>query len=436
MKYADIQHTDFKVSDFLSWQRAGSLELSPSFQRRPVWSAGAKSYLVDTIVRGLPVPVIFLRSVPSDAVRFEPKREVVDGQQRIRTLISFIAPDLLTDLNPTRDKFTVQRNHNRELAGKTFDQLDPAIQQRMLDYEFSVHVFPSDTDDREILQIFARMNATGVKLNAQELRNAEFFGIFKTTMYELAAEQLSRWRNWGVFSEYNIARMEEVELTSEFAMLMLTGISKKEQAAIKATYRRYEDHFAEGGEVARRFHSVMDSRTQPVLATVPVDVTVPLASDGLWVAAVGDSTGVTRLSSRRLAPRGRAGAAIAACAPSVTRHERAGRCQLIIGGLKAGAGSGRRAEVLVQRLGGRSPIERLAGSAVQRGGDRGEVIGAVAGQVGALGEVLAQQPVGVLVGAALPRAVWIAEVDRQAGLDPQLRVVCHLGALIPGQRPA
>ena len=58
-------------------------------------------------------------------------------------------------------------------------------------------------------------NATGVRLNAQEWRNAEFYGEFKTMMYELASEQLPRWRGWQIFNEYNIARMEEVELMSE-----------------------------------------------------------------------------------------------------------------------------------------------------------------------------------------------------------------------------
>jgi len=259
MKYADIQHTDFSVSDFLSWQRAKSLTLSPSFQRRPVWSPGAKSYLIDTVVRGLPVPVIFLRQLPSDVARFEPRREVVDGQQRIRTLISFVAPDLLPDFRADRDAVRVQRNHNRELAGKSFDQLAPDIQQRIIDYQFSVHVFPSDTDDREILQIFARMNATGVKLNRQELRNAKFFGDFKTLMYELGAEQLERWRKWGVFTENNIARMEEVELTSEFALLMLHGVTKKEQSAIDAAYRDHDSGFTEKTQVARRFRTVMDT---------------------------------------------------------------------------------------------------------------------------------------------------------------------------------
>ena len=70
MKHADIQHTDFKVSEFLRCQRAVTLVLSFRFQRRPVWSPGAKSYLIDTVVRLLPMPFVFLRSVPSYAVKF------------------------------------------------------------------------------------------------------------------------------------------------------------------------------------------------------------------------------------------------------------------------------------------------------------------------------------------------------------------------------
>ena len=60
----------------------------------------------------------------------------------------------------------------------------------------------------------------------------------------------------------------------------------------------------------------------------------------------------------------------------------------------------------------------------------------IAGEVGALREVLAQQPVGVLVRAALPGAVRVAEVDLHAGVDGEPGVVGHLGALVPGQRSA
>ena len=75
----------------------------------------------------------------------------------------------------------------------------------------------------------------------------------------------------------------------------------------------------------------------------------------------------------------------------------------------------------------------FAGSGVELGGDVVEHAGAVEGQVGALGQVLAQQAVGVLVGAALPGRVRVAEVDVQAGGLGDLDVVGHLPALVPGQ---
>ena len=53
-------------------------------------------------------------------------------------------------------------------------------------------------------------------------------------------------------------------------------------------------------------------------------------------------------------------------------------------------------------------------------------------EVGAFGQVLAQQAVGVLVGAALPGGMGVAEVDRDAGGDGEVGVVGHFLALIPG----
>lgn len=259
MKTFDVTRTQYKVSDFLSWQQAGTLSLSPSFQRRPVWTKGAKSYLIDTIVRGLPIPILFLRARYTDLNSFEPTREVVDGQQRIRTIISYVAPHLLKDLNKNREPFTVLLSHNEELAGKEFEQLSNKIKRRILDYEFSVHVLPSETDDREVLQIFARMNSTGTKLNPQELRNAAYFGEFKTSMYETALRHLNRWRAWKIFTEDNISRMDEVELTSEFAIYMLQGISARTKQTLDGVYDEKESCYPEKDEVERRFDIVMDS---------------------------------------------------------------------------------------------------------------------------------------------------------------------------------
>lgn len=260
MKVWDIKKTQYRVSDFLSWQRAGTLNLSPNFQRRPVWKPDAKSYFVDTVIRGLPVPLIILREKRSDISRLEPVREVVDGQQRLRTLFAYIDPNLLADFKPKTDSFMLLPEHNEEFAGKPFSTLPSNIQQSVLDYEFSVHILPAGTDDREVLGIFARLNSTGVKLTPQELRNAQFFGAFKVKMYQLATEQLYRWREWRVFTEYNLARMEEVELVSELVLMMLRHqVIGKTQKVIDRVYKEKDKQFPEQAEVERRFTMVMDT---------------------------------------------------------------------------------------------------------------------------------------------------------------------------------
>ena len=58
------------------------------------------------------------------------------------------------------------------------------------------------------------------------------------------------------------------------------------------------------------------------------------------------------------------------------------------------------------------------------------------GEIGSAREILSQQTVGVLVAAALPRAVWIAEIDLHDGSDGEALVVGHLLAAIPGQGAA
>lgn len=258
MKRFDIGRTTYTVSDFLSWQRAGHLELSPSFQRRSVWKPGAKSYLVDTVVRGLPVPVIFVRE-KLDLDSAETVREVVDGQQRLRTLLSFIEPSSLRNFNPKRDGFVVSKSHNEEIAGKIFGVLGKEIRTAILTYQFSVHVLPIGTEDRDVLQIFQRMNSTGQKLNGQELRNAEYFGQMKTMMYSLATSQLDRWRRWHIFTEDSIARMSEVELVSDLTLSMIRGLSGKSQAKLNTLYKEFDKEFPGSDVLAHRFETTMDA---------------------------------------------------------------------------------------------------------------------------------------------------------------------------------
>lgn len=253
----NITKTVFKVGDFVSWMQTGHLQLSPRFQRRSVWKEGAKSFLIDTMVRGMPVPIVFLRDrVTVGSVTSS--REVVDGQQRLRTIVGFIDPNLLVDPQAS-DTFTISKTHNKDLSGKRFAELPPDVQQSIIGYEIPVHVFPSNTEDRDVLQIFARLNATGVRVNRQELRNADWYGVFKSLMFELGYQYLAEWESWKLFRPDEISRMKEVEEVSDLVISMHEGVHGKTQDKIDLYYKQFDEKYSEKSETRKRFDHVIEA---------------------------------------------------------------------------------------------------------------------------------------------------------------------------------
>lgn len=234
----------YSVNDFREWHDRKELELQPKFQRRSVWSDKARSYLVDSIVRSKPIPKIFIRQ-DIDPKTKKTVREVVDGQQRLRTIFSFL-----------KDGFKLSKTHSPEYGGKFYSGLPESVQTAILKYELSVDLL-LDAPDKEVLDIFARLNSYAVKLNKQELRNATYFGEFKTTVYSLALEYIAFWTENKIFSDSEILRMDEVELVSDLLVAMLDGI--KSRKVIDAYYQKYDDELADKTRLVHNFRRTMDT---------------------------------------------------------------------------------------------------------------------------------------------------------------------------------
>lgn len=234
----------YSANDFISWNDRGELVLQPKFQRRDVWSPKAKSHLIDTILRGLPIPIIFIRQ-NVDPQQRRTIREVVDGQQRLRSVIAFV-----------HDEFSVLKSQNPSFGGLNFSQLPSEIQQQFLNYEFSVDLLEGATD-ADVLDIFARLNTYAQKLTQQELLNAEFFGEFKQIVYTLGYEHLEFWRSSGILRDNQIMRMAEAELTSELLVIMLAGIQNRREK-IREFYEKYDDKFSARKKIQKEFKSTID----------------------------------------------------------------------------------------------------------------------------------------------------------------------------------
>lgn len=236
----------YSVRDFEEWHKKGEMVLEPKFQRRSVWSPKARSYLIDTIIRGKPIPKIYMRQDINPKTR-RVTREIVDGQQRLRTVLSFL-----------EDGFAILRVHNEEHGGKCFSELEEETQREVLKYEFSVDLL-QDIPDQEVYDIFARLNTYSVTLNAQELRNAMHFGEFKTTVYTLSNEFMTFWQVNEIFSDYKILRMAEAEFVSELLMAMSMGIRERSKRLIDNFYKEHDDEFAHRKTLIKRFRETMDT---------------------------------------------------------------------------------------------------------------------------------------------------------------------------------
>ena len=233
------QHQQYPISDLYGWIKDGILSLSPEFQRGDIWAPSAQSYFIDTLLRDMPIPPIYIRMV-TDAETKTSYREVVDGQQRLRTIVRFMDDELDLD------------KRCREFAGMTFGGLDVEVKQRFLAYQVGVEQLIG-ADDDTVLDVFHRINAYGLSLNRQELRHGKFQGGKYKGEFRLAVIRASErweilWTRYRVVTVRNRVRMGDHELVAQLLGVILEGVTDGGQPKIDRLYDRYDAAVPEGAE--------------------------------------------------------------------------------------------------------------------------------------------------------------------------------------------
>lgn len=236
----------YSINDLKYWYNRKELDIKPYFQRREVWPDKAKSYLIDTILRGLPIPTIYIRQI-LDIQTDKSTRQIVDGQQRLTTILSYI-----------NNGFKVLKLHNETYGNIYFSDLPGEVKEKFLKYKISVSQVITK-DDKIILDMFARINSYSITLNNQEKLNAKYFGEFKQTMYNISREFYSFWKYNNILTENQIARMNDIELVSDLVITMMEGISARNNAIITTHYKDYDNKFEHRDKIINQFKSVIET---------------------------------------------------------------------------------------------------------------------------------------------------------------------------------
>lgn len=216
----------YPISDILEWIDQKKLFLNPHFQRRPVWAPQAKTFFIDTILRDRPVPNIYIRTKVNLRTR-QSVREVVDGQQRLRTIHEF-----------ANDQFALS-SRAEEFRGLRYQDLDSEKQQAFLSYKIGV-VQLFNADDDVVIDVFKRINSYGLTVNPQELRHAKYSGDFRWIVEASSKRWAILWDSYRVVGLQARVRMADDELIAQLYGIILEGVTDGGQPAIEKLYRKYD----------------------------------------------------------------------------------------------------------------------------------------------------------------------------------------------------
>lgn len=268
VKLFDRNATKLTISEFYDNYEREKYKFDTKYQRESgVWNEDRRSFLIDSILKNYPMPPVFMR--PNiDSKTGKTQYDVVDGKQRLETIISFIEDRIrLTDYFWEDKIFFVDTNGanldgiEKEMSGKRFSEIKADSKFADFVRQFWTYVINVDylyQDDADLVaNVFDRLNRGGVPLNNQELRNARFNqsylleeikGLAEHTFWKLRLEKLKE------------ERMENDEFISELFFLIAEGkLIDSSPSEVDELYKKYANiDDADIDNVVSRFMVITD----------------------------------------------------------------------------------------------------------------------------------------------------------------------------------
>lgn len=230
------------IADYCDAMRRNDIRVNRKYQRSDeVWPEVARAFLIESILMGYPLPKIYLHSFTDLRTRTTIK-EIVDGQQRSRTILDFFNDDLRMS----------RSSEITELRGMIFSELPDEWQEKFISYSLSIDQLVG-ASTYEVRQIFRRMNSYTVPLNPEEMRNAEYQGKLKWFIYGEAQKHGAVISNLGIFTEKSLVRMQDLKLIAEITHALKHGITTTNKRSLESLYKQNDSNFPEEEDFSAAF---------------------------------------------------------------------------------------------------------------------------------------------------------------------------------------
>lgn len=206
---------DYDVDGLVKRLKRGDIFIPP-FQRDFVWNQAEASRLIESLLLGLPVPGVFLAKEGDSN-----KLSVIDGQQRLKSLLFFYEGFFNPKEGDTRKRVFRLKNVQNKFEGKTYKELEDEDRIKLDDSIIHATIIKQespDNDNTSIYHVFERLNTGGRKLTPQEIRSAIYIGKLNTLISKL--NDYPSWRE--LFGKKN-NRLKDQEMILRF-LAMYTSL--------------------------------------------------------------------------------------------------------------------------------------------------------------------------------------------------------------------
>lgn len=265
-----VPDDDHTVADVIELKAKQMLVVNPEYQRGAVWTATQKKKLIDSVLRGYPIPLFYFHHIVQSAGKLVSQRfEIIDGQQRINALADF-HDGAFKLFDPVKDDAEARfpdfvKKQPCPWGGRFFQELSEPLKDQFRATPLRIVKIESD-DSNEARDLFVRLQA-GMPLNSQEKRDA-WPGQFTDFVLRLGGKpDIPKYPGhdfFNVLMKANKAkdRGKFRQLAAQIAMLFITrrhegGFRDINAAAIDDFY--YENlGFDAESEDARRLFQVLD----------------------------------------------------------------------------------------------------------------------------------------------------------------------------------
>ena len=166
-----ISTTEYRMSigELIHLYKDEEIVINSEFQRLFRWSQHQKSRLIESILIGIPVPSIFFQQ------RENGIWEVIDGLQRISTILEFVGELKSNNINNQNESIKdglLRTTLLPSLGGVTYKELDKEIQLVFKRYAINLVILKRESDQDTKYELFDRLNSGGSSLTDQEIRQA------------------------------------------------------------------------------------------------------------------------------------------------------------------------------------------------------------------------------------------------------------------------